>query len=211
MEQKIWFTADTHIGHKNILKHCTERAKIGGFEVDDIETHDKWLIDRWNKTVSKNDVVYILGDFSFASSETLKKKILPKMHGQKFLILGNHDKSSENLDGYFKQITQIKEITFKQKNFGFLDEDFKVVMCHYPMLSWNGKTYGSVQCHGHCHDRLTQYNIESGELRVDVGWDSELSQFDLVSLEKLYEYMKGIAAKHDCKTLHEYAETKTIR
>ena len=36
MKQKIWFTSDTHISHKAILKHCPERAKVGGFEVGDV-------------------------------------------------------------------------------------------------------------------------------------------------------------------------------
>ena len=51
MRQKIWFTSDTHISHKAILKHCPERAKVGGFEIGDVEAHDKWIIDIWNKTV----------------------------------------------------------------------------------------------------------------------------------------------------------------
>ena len=66
MAQKVWFTADTHISHKAIIKHCPERAKAGAFDVDDVEMHDKWLMDIWNKTVSKKDIVYIVGDFSFA-------------------------------------------------------------------------------------------------------------------------------------------------
>jgi calcineurin-like phosphoesterase family protein len=104
------------------LKHCSKRAEIGGFDVDDVEAHDKWLIDIWNKTIGKRDIVYILGDFSFASPEIIKKQILPKLNGQKYLILGNHDKSSEHLQGYFKQITQMKEVVFKKKNFPFIEE-----------------------------------------------------------------------------------------
>lgn len=208
MEQKIFFTADTHISHKAILKHCPQRAEVGGFELGDVEAHDKWLIDIWNKTVSKKDAVYILGDFSFASSEILKKKIMPKLNGQKFLILGNHDKSSEHLDGYFQQITQMKEVTFKQKNFDFLEEDFNIVMCHYPLVTWNKKPYGAVQLHGHCHNRISQYNVECEELRVDVGWDSDIAQFNLVSLETVYKYMKEITKKHGYDTLQEYADNK---
>ncbi len=208
--QKVWFTADTHIKHKSILKHCPKRAEAGNFDVDDVEGHDKWLMDIWNKTVSKKDVVYIIGDFSFATSEELKKSILPKLNGQKFLILGNHDKSSERLNGYFQQITQIKEVTFKQKNFDFLEEDFNVFMCHYPMLTWDKKTYGTVQLHGHCHNRISDYNVESGELRVDVGWDSDIANFNLVSLETVYKYMKNIAMANGYEKLCDYADSKKI-
>lgn len=205
MKQKVWFTADLHIQHKNVLKHCPERAAAGGFDCNDIEAHDKWVIDTWNKTVSKNDIVYILGDFSFAPSEVIKKKILPKLNGTKFLILGNHDKSSSRLDNYFQQITQIKEVTFKQKNYDFLKENFSVVMCHFPMLTWNRKMYGVCHLHGHCHNTLSEYNVESGDLRVDVGFDSDIANFNLVDLETVYQYMRNIVESHGFNSLQEYS------
>lgn len=195
MEEKInigynvFFTSDTHIRHKNVIKHCPKRAEVGGFDIEDMDAHDKWLIDTWNKTVSKKDIVYILGDFSFANSEWTKK-ILGKLNGKKFLILGNHDKSSEKLENYFEQITQMKMATFKPIHFPFLEEEFNVFMCHYAMVVWPQKHYGAVQCCGHSHGRLDDFNEESTDLRVDVGWDSKLGNFNLISLEKLYSYFK---------------------
>ena len=186
----VWFTSDLHIHHKNVIKHCPERANVGQFDIDNIESHDKWIIDTWNKTVKKKDIVYILGDFSFANTEWTKK-ILGKLNGMKFLILGNHDKSSEKLDGYFKQITQMKMVTFKKDHYEFLQEDFNVFMCHYAMVVWPQNHYGAVQCCGHSHGRLDDYNEESTDLRVDVGWDSKLGGYNLVSLEKLYKYFKN--------------------
>lgn len=201
---KVWFISDTHIQHKNILKHCPKRAEIGGFDIDDVAAHDKWLIDIWNKTIAKNDIVYIIGDFSFASPEVIKKQILPQLNGQKYLILGNHDKSSEHLQGYFKQITQMKEVVFKRKNFPFIEEDsFRVFMCHYPMVTWNAKHYGVVQLQGHSHGSLDSFNEESTDLRVDVGIDGALADFKPVSLEQLYKYFKK---KTDGLSFLEYAQ-----
>ncbi len=200
---KVWFTSDTHLTHKNVLKHCPKRAIAGNFDINDVEAHDKWVIDTWNKTIGKNDIVYILGDFSFASPEIIKKKIMPKLNGQKYLILGNHDKSSEHLNGYFKQITQMKEVIFKKKNFPFIEEDiFAVFMCHYPMLTWSRKCYGAVCAHGHCHGNIDEFNEENTDLRVDVGLDGSLADFKPISLEDLYAYFKH---KANGKPLAEYA------
>lgn len=189
MKENIWFTSDTHFSHKNILKHCSERASNGEYDISDVESHDKWLIDRWNKTVSKKDIVYIVGDFSFAPSEEVKK-LCGKLNGRKYLIVGNHDDSTKKLDGYFKDIELIKCVTFKKSNFDFLEEDFQVCMCHYAMVVWPSKHYGCVQVCGHSHGRLDDFNEESTDLRVDVGLDSKLANYNLVSLEKLYSYFK---------------------
>ncbi|MEE0684722.1 MAG: hypothetical protein UC703_10040 [Bacilli bacterium] len=39
--------------------------------------------------------------------------------------------------------------------------------------------------HGHCHGKVDQINTDSKELRVDVGIDGNLANYDLISLEKL--------------------------
>lgn len=189
MNNNIFFTSDLHFSHKNVIKHCPERANAGSFDINDIEAHDKWLIDKWNKTVGKKDTIYIIGDFSFANREDTIK-ILSKLHGDKHLILGNHDKSSEHLLNYFKTISQIKEVKFKKDNYSFLKEDFEIIMCHYHMINWNKKHYGATQLCGHAHGRLDDYNLESPDLRVDVGIDSKLANYDFVSLEKVYNFFK---------------------
>ena len=47
------------------------------------------LISRWNQTVSPDDTVYYLGDFSL--SLDVVESITPYLHGRKLLIMGNHD------------------------------------------------------------------------------------------------------------------------
>lgn len=203
----IWFTSDLHFSHKNILKHCEARLEAFGIPNDitdeeKVEQHDKYLIKLWNKTISKKDTVYVLGDFSFANAEGTKK-ILSKLNGYKFLVLGNHDKSSDKLNGHFKQITQMKEIIFKKDNFDFLEEDFGVFCCHYAMITWSRKHYGVCQLMGHSHGRLDDYNEASTDLRVDVGIDGKLAKFNFISLEQLYNYFKE---KTNGKPFGEYAQ-----
>ena len=187
MKQKIFISSDIHFHHRNILKHCPERQAIcGAKDENDVETWDKWIIEKWNNTVNKKDIVYILGDFIFGSQESAKK-VLDKLHGKKFLILGNHDKGVDKLENYFEQITQQKLV---KSNFDFLDEDFQVFMCHYPMVTWASKHYGVINAHGHCHGRLDDYNEASTDLRVDVGIDGKLANFNFITLEQIYKYFK---------------------
>lgn len=184
--KKVFFTSDLHFGHRNIMRHCPKRLEIcGASDVDDITTHDKWLIDLWNGTVDKKDVVYMLGDFSFKSPDDTKK-LLEKLNGKKFLILGNHDKSSQHLNSYFEQITQIKEFSFKGSVYPFIDGVFNVCMSHYPMLDWPDKQKGSVMIHGHCHGKMDEVNELSEDLRVDIGIDGEFANYQFISLEQLY-------------------------
>jgi calcineurin-like phosphoesterase family protein len=50
------------------------------------------LIENWNVTVTNQDYVYFLGDFSFAKDQNESVKILNKLNGREVhLIMGNHD------------------------------------------------------------------------------------------------------------------------
>lgn len=190
MPQNIWFTADLHIGHKNILKHQPNRIKHMNLSSEnDVENHDKWLINYWNNTVKREDIVYICGDFIMGNKQ-FTEKVLKQLVGNKHLILGNHDRNWLDLNKYFQSVSFIKELKFKPENHPFLKETFEVTLQHYAMLIWDKKHYGSCQVMGHSHGSLDVYNESTNDLRVDVGFDSKLANFEFVSLEKLYNYFK---------------------
>lgn len=83
-----FFTADLHLNHKNVHKYCPGRSAIGG---SDLKKHDETLIANWNKVVSKDDDVYVLGDFAFCNRSELGRYV-KRLNGNKHLILGNHDR-----------------------------------------------------------------------------------------------------------------------
>lgn len=86
--KRTFFTADHHFGHANILKYETRR-NAHGEPFTSIEEADEYLIEQWNITVASGDLVYCLGDFSFKQS--IIESILPRLHGDKILVVGNHD------------------------------------------------------------------------------------------------------------------------
>ena len=57
---------------------------------------------------------------------------------------------------------------------------------------WEHKDKGSVMIHGHCHGKVDKINTDSKELRVDVGIDGNLANYDLISLEKLANHLTKI-------------------
>jgi calcineurin-like phosphoesterase family protein len=77
---KIFIISDLHFSHKNM-------ALKRGFK-DEIE-HDNFIIEQWNKVVSKKDTVWILGDITMEKSTPYT--LLDKLNGYKKVVLGNHD------------------------------------------------------------------------------------------------------------------------
>lgn len=212
---RTFFTSDLHIGHSSILYFHPLRREAAGITIDELQEdrnaavkkHDEWIVNMWNETVRREDVVYILGDFCLGNKE-YTEKILNKLKGKKFLIEGNHDKSLHGLERYFEWYGQIKEAKFTNNQYDFIDtnETFCCELCHYPLLTWNRRTHGSCMVHGHCHNSITDFNTESGELRLDVGLDTDIANRGLVPLEKVYEHFRNIILSSGCTTFNEYNE-----
>jgi len=171
--ESIWFTSDLHASHTKIVDICNRPIYLQSYEgerniknndykqkLDNI--HNEWLVkDVINKWVKKNDTLFILGDVSMAKRSEAEK-FLDRLNGIKYLISGNHDKNIQN-SSRFCQITQIKDFTYSKFNL-----NIHIVLCHYPLLSWNRKVHGSWHLYGHVHGRL---NIDNG-LSFDVGIDN---------------------------------------
>ena len=213
---RVFFISDLHFSHANLLYFKPKRRTLADISLEElqhgdkeacVEKHDKWLIDVWNSQVQKHDVVYILGDFCLGNRERTQK-ILSQLHGRKYLIIGNHDKSCKGLENYFEWVGSIKEAKFTHEMFPFIDEKepFCVEMCHFPMIAWNRRPHGTIHAHGHVHSALDFYNEQSEELRVDVGLDGALANYQLVPLEKLYQYMRDKIKSKGCETFQEYID-----
>ena len=73
----VWFTADLHLGHGNIIKYCLrpflsaeERQRAvrdprGKWRVaeETVARHDAALLDAVNSHVAEADTLWVLGDF----------------------------------------------------------------------------------------------------------------------------------------------------
>ena len=79
-----FFTGDTHLGHSNIVIYCGRPFK-------DVIDMDETIIRNWNETVTPEDTVYHVGDFSLYYGIEDKQRLLNRLNGTKILVIGNHD------------------------------------------------------------------------------------------------------------------------
>ena len=207
----IWFTADTHFGHSNIL---------GGNQrpFGSIEQMNARLIAAINERVSCRDTLYVLGDFSYRTTVAEALRLRERINCEHVrLIRGNHDKDWGLLEPPARDVVRNGRGGAKRGSGSAMrpapaasaDAPFeavldylelkpgechgtRMVLSHYPMLSWNGKRRGSIQLHGHIHaDRAyNERNRQRGILRYDVGMDA--NGYAPVSRDEILEFFRGI-------------------
>lgn len=151
---EIWFMADLHLNHSNILKHS-------GRPYLKVSEMNKDFIDQLHQ-IKENDYLFDLGDLFWKTDpsqiENVIKNNIKTKHFWK--ILGNHDKESmyrDKLSKYFEGISESLDLSIKIP--GEAEEESKVItlsLDHYPKVSWNNKPRGSLMIHGHCVDQSTE-------------------------------------------------------
>ncbi len=166
----LFFIADPHFGHKNILTLCDRPYKT-------IEEMNLDLIQRWNGKVTGNDTIYVVGDMFFRAEDP--ESVLSQLKGKKHLIIGNHDGSwigKVDLNRYFKSFSLMEQ---------FSNGAVGLTLCHYPLLTWKHqkRTY---MIHGHIHqDTEMEFwpLIAANEHILNAGVD--INNFEPVTFEEL--------------------------
>lgn len=184
----IYFTADLHLGHANLLRSV-------GRPFQTVEEMDRCLIENWNRKVGPEDTVYILGDLMFTCEDPAA--YLRQLSGKKHLILGNHDgawlstlkkKDPALLERAFEGIYQGAEVKV---------EGCRLTLSHYPMMTWNGFGAGTWLVYGHTHGRTDApyWPMLSGmEHALNAG--VEINGFAPVTLEELKANNRAFLARH---------------
>lgn len=134
-----YYIADNHYGHSNVIR-------MDGRPFKDIEEMNETMLNIHNSIIKKNDEIVFLGDFSFMDAiET--EKILKRMNGKKYLIIGNHDY-------YLKDKNFDRELFVWIKEYAELnDNNRKVCLSHYPMPFYKKQYSGnSWMLYGHLHN-----------------------------------------------------------
>lgn len=175
---KLWFTSDTHFGHSNVIKYSNRPFKTA-------QEMDESMIKSWNNSVSADDDIVILGDFSFHDKHKTEE-ILKQLNGIKHFVWGNHDKVIEKnyyLQKYFTSVNDMLKIKVddEYRNSGVQE----IICCHYAMSVWDKSHYTSWNLFGHSHGSFVPHKDSR---QLDVGVDCW--NWAPVSYNTLREIMK---------------------
>lgn len=165
----IWFSADHHFGHDNIIRYCARPFR------DTAEMNES-LIERWNAVVRKDDEVWYLGDFAYRCGPNRLAEIFGRLHGRKIhLVRGNHD----------RRATLALPWTSVQNYAEIVVEGRMLVLFHYALRVWNKSHHRSLSLYGHSYGRLPNAPA-SCDVGVDAWNFKPVSLDDIVGRIKIY-------------------------
>lgn len=122
------------------------------------------IINKWNSRIGKNDRVFHCGDFAFHKDPIEITKVVKRLNGMIYLILGNHD---------------YPEIYSKVEGFHWVSAKYQckmahigkqLVFCsHYAHRIWDHAQHGAYHVYGHSHNGLED---DKTLLSCEVGVDA---------------------------------------
>jgi len=183
-KNNIFFTADTHLNHTNIIRF-TNRPFV------DLGDMNAEIIKNWNSVVTNDDTVFHLGDVLFGNG-TEALEILNRLNGTIYLIKGNHEKtvmSNKALRDRFHSIHDLFELKVDDNDTVYSSGKGHqlIILCHYAFEVWKNSHYGSWHLHGHSHNGLpTPENM----LRMDAGVDNPICDFFPLSYNQVKKHME---------------------
>lgn len=198
MQAMIYYTADLHFGHRNIIQYCNRPWAT-------VEEMNEGLVARWNAVVRPEDTVYVLGDFSMNIRDM--ETYTPRLNGTKVLVVGNHDKCF-----------QLKEQQVDRYMAAGWTEVIHAVMCyttgphavnchHFPyaydhpdkpvrFADRRLPDIGITLLHGHVHTEWLTRRTDKGTLMINVGVDVNnycpVSEIQIAALIAKEERRHGI-------------------
>ena len=178
----VFFSSDTHFCHNQPFLY-----EPRGFQ--SVEEMNEVIIQRWNKVVKPDDVVYHLGDIML-NNDIKGIECFRRLNGQIFLIYGNHDTDRrKNLiaaECPYKMIGGWYAIPIKYGKFSFF-------LSHYPTITANfdDKHFNQhvINLHGHTHQQ-TNFLNQSNPFMYHVSHNCEPVHIDDIIKDIREEWKK---------------------
>ena len=144
-----YYISDLHFFSKN---QTSEGLNFDNRPFKNVDEMHGVILNNWNSRVTNGDTVYILGDISNRGKNEDLIALVARLKGKKVLIVGNHEDIRDyRYKQLFHAIYDYLEITDHADK-----QPYKLVLCHYPILMWNGQHNGTILLYGHLHDSIEE-------------------------------------------------------
>lgn len=130
----VYFIADTHFGHSNIIRYRDQFTSI--------EDHDDYIMNRILSVCGKRDSLYILGDAFVGASSGYQLSEIARHVEFLHIVLGNHCNERKGSPSIHKLTQKCKTVS------GF--RNYKGAwLSHAPIHP--DELRGKINVHGHVH------------------------------------------------------------
>lgn len=177
----IYFTADWHLRHKNVIKYCDR-------PFDNVEDMNELILHNYIDIICPHDTVFFNGDLTIKRNSKDKvwmAELFSQLPGSKHLIIGNHD--------YYQEDFYLNKCGFKSVQRYIQTKDYAIT--HNPKDFKNKDILGTkILIHGHVHSNYPVMEFNdlaglNGEYTYDCGVDA--NNFKPVSLKYIQSFFKG--------------------
>lgn len=213
-ETDFFFLSDAHYNHAP--KWPVPIWKMRGFNSP--EEYNAGIINNWNQECNFESIIFHLGDLIFNDGDGSKIiKLIDQLNFKElYLGWGNHNSGQKTiynkvLKEQFPQITNqevyplkwqfnsIKTIYFMPTYFEIFINGMGFVLCHYPIISFNGQKDNYYHLSGHVHNNLPLTNPLTGKgRRLDVGFESFKKPVSL-------KFIKQFLSKRDIDSVDHHS------
>lgn len=220
-KDKIWFTADSHYWHKNLVygESIWPSKETSTRRFNTTQEMSQHLVKQINKYVAEDDILIHGGDWSFGGAQNIwnfRKQLRVR---RIYITPGNHDShiknniilpnvhrpepysmvfvDGESIGGEYPDYIEAKSLfEFSDKVLEIEIDKNKLLISHYPYESWSRE----IHLHGHSHGTLEEkYN------RLDIGIDRAFQlygEYKPFSWENILEQIKRINDKNKSLKRH---------
>ncbi|MCC7433103.1 MAG: hypothetical protein IT363_00350 [Methanoregulaceae archaeon] len=170
-QQRIGFTSDLHLYHAKIIRLQNRPfASVLGM--------NEAMRDAHNRLFDRDSIVFNLGDALLlprdcpALVERQALDLLRSFNGKICYLPGNHERQLDLISQVWTVLEPLVDLYVERGS-----DTQHIVLCHYPLRSWNGAAQRSWHLHGHSHGSLRDDHgrlMRVGRKRkmLDVGVDA---------------------------------------
>lgn len=172
-EERVWLTADLHLGHQRLIDYCRR-------PFSDAASMDDAMVRQLRK-VGADEWLILVGDLAMGS-HLLSLPLLRQIPGRKVLVLGNHDITRAGICHYVSATDDAGAPLFEAVVpflFWAGHGGQEVMVTHYPLqvpapvgpsvANDSARALPLLNYHGHLHRDVLHHSPRVQY--VNVGWD----------------------------------------